>query len=321
MVVGTPEDLVLLDDHFSRESAHQGKLGGADGPSVGMVGQRRGGGLLRGRRSGHRRQQIEQTVSGGVGVRDAAALVASEDALDHVVEHRVQLGGAAGRHGEQLLAVGAVAADPLRRRLEPVDHLVGADGEIADLVAVEDGYPAELVDVFAADDLGNDPADALQGAGDRAGEKNGAHGRPGGGHQREEEEVEDLRAVVAPGRAGDHQRHVARPRDRAIAGGALARGIENGTGVLSRQLARETEAQRGSGEKLASGLGVVANGTVPARDRREIERRTGAVGRGRLRDRIGEPLRACREIPLPRPHLGHVRGQGQPDRGRRDQRE
>src|SRR4051794_31675444 len=104
----------------------------------------------------------------------------------------------------------------------------------------EDGNPAELFDVSASHDLGNHLADPLQRSGDRAGEKDGADRRPGGGDQREEEQIEDLSAVVALGRARNDQRHVARPRDGTITRGALGARIENGPGVLSPQLACET---------------------------------------------------------------------------------
>jgi len=111
-------------------------------------------------------------------VRDGAGLVAGEHALDHVVEHRVQLGGAARGDREGLLAIRAVAADALRRCLEPIDHLVHALGELTELIPVEDRDAPEPFDVTACDDLSDDRADASERAGDGSGEEGSADWRP-----------------------------------------------------------------------------------------------------------------------------------------------
>src|SRR5437016_6080794 len=108
----------------------------------------------------------------------AIAPAVGEHALDHVVEHGVELGGAARGDREQLLAISAIAADALRRCLEPIDHLVHALGELAELVPVEDGDPAHAIGVLALDDLRHDRADAPERSGDRPGEEAGADRRP-----------------------------------------------------------------------------------------------------------------------------------------------
>src|SRR5438445_238636 len=64
------------------------------------------------------------------------------------------------------------------RWLEPIDHLVHALGELAELVPVEDGDPAYAIGVLALDDLRHDRADAPERSGDRPGEEAGADRRP-----------------------------------------------------------------------------------------------------------------------------------------------
>jgi hypothetical protein len=228
-----------------------------------------------------------------------------------------------------VLAIGAVAADPFRRGLQAIDHLVRPQGEIADLVAVEDRNPAQPIDFLASHDLGHHRADPLQGASDGPREEDGADGSPGRGDEREEEEVEELPAVITQRRVRDDERHGIAPGNRCVARGKLGARIEDGIRWLSRERAGEAEAQSRRGRKLSSDLVSRADRAVAVRDRHRVERRRQSPPRG-LRIRlpgeverimVGEPRRAGSEVALNRPDLRHVRGQGEPHGRRGDERE
>src|SRR3954465_15274735 len=161
-----------------------------------------------------------------------------------------------------MLPIGAIAADPIRRDLQAIDHLVRAQGEIADLVAMEDGDPAQPIYFLASHDLGHHRADALQGAGDGPREERGANGSPGRGDEREEEEIEELPAVIARRRVADDERDGIGAGHHLVARGTLAARVDDGVDGLSRERAREPEAQTGRGSELASDLVSRADGAA-----------------------------------------------------------